>query len=632
MRVGTSPDKHWLMIVEGQCQSTTQVNWLHSDLVQLSIQIRYVELTLETRGFTVQKDTKGAKVKVPTETKTNKIPRPRDSNNNNNNETENRTPRTEQHKKVKMEGFLEKIGEFGPYQRQMFLLLSLPTIIVSMQKLAWVFLGAKVDHRCRLSWEEENATFAMDPALWNLSIPWDAARKAPDQCAMWSNVTEDSTSRPNNSIIMPCDTYVYDTSTYKTSAVIDYELVCDRAWLRANVQSVYMVGMLVGSYLFGDLSDRFGRKPVFLSALVLMVVVGVGQAAIPEYYTFTTLRFVLGASLQGVFLVSYVMGEFREERVIPESSRWLISKGRAAEAKVILEKAAKINKKEVSEEMILQVVELPKTAKDSGKGNFLDLFRYPNLRRKTLNIFFNWFVNSGVYYGLSLNTGNLGGNDYLNFMISGAVELPAHALTILLLDRVGRRIPLCAFLLLGGVSLLSTMFIPAGTTWLLICTSMFGKFCITASYAIIYVLTAEIFPTVVRNVGVGASSMVARVGGALAPFVNLLGDQWQPLPLIIFGAMAFAAGTLSLLLPETLNRRLPETIEDGENFGRGSTERDTAAMTADADQLQNLTEQLSPVSEHSPTLLAKNNRTPPAEPQQSEERNPVLNEQEDARC
>ena len=59
-------------------------------------------------------------------------------------------------------------------------------------------------------------------------------------------------------------------------------------------------------------------------------------------------------------------------------------------------------------------------------------------------------------------------------------------------------------------------------SWLLIGLAMFGKLCITASYAIIYVLTAEIFPTVVRNVGVGSSSMVARIGGALAPFINLL--------------------------------------------------------------------------------------------------------------
>lgn len=58
--------------------------------------------------------------------------------------------------------------------------------------------------------------------------------------------------------------------------------------------------------------------------------------------------------------------------------------------------------------------------------------------------------------------------------------------------------------------------------WLVITLAMLGKLCITASYAIIYVLTAEIFPTVVRNVGVGSSSMVARMGGALAPYINLL--------------------------------------------------------------------------------------------------------------
>lgn len=540
-----------------------------------------------------------------------------------------------------MEAFLEKIGEFGRFQRKLFLLLSLPTIIVSMQKLAWVFLGARVDHRCRLPWEEENATFPLPPEVKNVTLPWDKKRSNYEQCYVWSGITEDPLQRSNDSVEITCDHYVYDTSTYATSAVIDYELVCDRAWLRATVQSVYMVGMLVGSYLFGDLSDRFGRKPVFLSALVLMVVVGVGQAAIPDYYAFTSLRFILGASLQGVFLVAYVMamelvGKKRRVLVgvlaqafytlgyfmaaflaygieswrwlqitmtvpallfipyywvVPESSRWLITKGRTAEARVILETAAKTNKKEVSEEMILQALEMSKASKDGGKGNYFDLFRYPNLRRKTLNLYFNWFVNSGVYYGLSLNTGNLGGNDYINFIISGAVELPAHAITIYLLDRVGRRLPLCSFLVLGGLALLSTMFIPKDLPWLLVVFAMFGKLCITASYAIIYVLTAEIFPTVVRNVGVGSSSMIARIGGALAPYINLLGDTWKPLPLLIFGSLALAAGIFSLLLPETLGRRLPETIEDGENFGRGSMERDDAAAMGDAEQLQALTEE-----------------------------------------
>lgn len=569
-----------------------------------------------------------------------------------------------------MEAFLEKIGEFGRFQRKLFLLLSLPTIIVSMQKLAWVFLGARVDHRCRLPWEEENATFPLPPEVKNVTLPWDKKRSNYEQCYVWSGITEDPLQRSNDSVEITCDHYVYDTSTYATSAVIDYELVCDRAWLRATVQSVYMVGMLVGSYLFGDLSDRFGRKPVFLSALVLMVVVGVGQAAIPDYYAFTSLRFILGASLQGVFLVAYVMamelvGKKRRVLVgvlaqafytlgyfmaaflaygieswrwlqitmtvpallfipyywvVPESSRWLITKGRTAEARVILETAAKANKKEVSEEMILQALEMSKASKDGGKGNYFDLFRYPNLRRKTLNLYFNWFVNSGVYYGLSLNTGNLGGNDYINFIISGAVELPAHAITIYLLDRVGRRLPLCSFLVLGGLALLSTMFIPKDLPWLLVVFAMFGKLCITASYAIIYVLTAEIFPTVVRNVGVGSSSMIARIGGALAPYINLLGDTWKPLPLLIFGSLALAAGIFSLLLPETLGRRLPETIEDGENFGRGSMERDDAAAMGDAEQLQALTEEA--------TKTPLDEKPLPSETEAKTERDPITEQVE----
>ena len=52
--------------------------------------------------------------------------------------------------------------------------------------------------------------------------------------------------------------------------------------------------------------------------------------------------------------------------------------------------------------------------------------------------------------------------------------------------------------------------------------AMIGKFCISASFAIIYVFSAELFPTVVRNVGVGSGSFWARVGGVVAPYIGEL--------------------------------------------------------------------------------------------------------------
>ena len=61
-----------------------------------------------------------------------------------------------------------------------------------------------------------------------------------------------------------------------------------------------------------------------------------------------------------------------------------------------------------------------------------------------------------------------------------------------------------------------------GMDWLTITFVMIAKFAITSSYGAIYVFTAEQFPTVVRNVGLGASSTFARIGGVIAPYINHL--------------------------------------------------------------------------------------------------------------
>lgn len=59
-------------------------------------------------------------------------------------------------------------------------------------------------------------------------------------------------------------------------------------------------------------------------------------------------------------------------------------------------------------------------------------------------------------------------------------------------------------------------------SWLTVTLAMIGKFAISASYGTVYVYSAEQFPTVIRNVALGASSTFARVGGILAPYINIL--------------------------------------------------------------------------------------------------------------
>lgn len=191
---------------------------------------------------------------------------------------------------------------------------------------------------------------------------------------------------------------------------------------------------------------------------------------------------------------------------------------------------------------------------------------------------------TGTYYGLSWNTNNLGDNYLLNFVISGAVEIPAYTFVILTLNRYGRKTILSGCMIFAGFVLLLTMLIPADQELLLVLLAMLGKMAITSSYGTIYVFSAEQFPTVIRNVGLGAASMSARIGGILAPYFLLLADIWKPLPMIIFGCLALVGGVLATLLPETHNKQLPETIEDGENFGKKG--RKVEDLEANAEELK----------------------------------------------
>ena len=88
---------------------------------------------------------------------------------------------------------------------------------------------------------------------------------------------------------------------------MDWNMVCEHKTMRANAQSTFMLGVLIGSYLFGEMSDRIGRKPTFFLSIILQIIFGLLAGFAPEYYSFVAARLIIGMTTSGVFLVSYVL-------------------------------------------------------------------------------------------------------------------------------------------------------------------------------------------------------------------------------------------------------------------------------------------------------------------------------------
>ncbi|CAB3375688.1 Hypothetical predicted protein [Cloeon dipterum] len=529
--------------------------------------------------------------------------------------------------KMAYDDLLKHLGDFGRYQKRIYFLLCLTSITCAFHRLSTVFIAPKAVHRCLMPYEtagNTNFTLPADHPV-NLSLPWDESTGNWSQCLrLDANFTEQyfQDGLPSSETV-PCQDWVFDHSKYMSSLVFEWNLVCDKGWLRSFADTVFMLGILIGAVVFGHLSDRYGRKPIFFFSLVLQVVGGVAAGFAPEFFTFILARLFLGMSTSGVTLVAYIIGmemvspskriyagviiyyfftvgyiltafiayaikDWRQLQIalsvpgiaffvywfIPESARWLLAKGRDAEAEKILKKVAKVNGIDLSDgtldKFLRDSQQEGDKSEETRQASIFDLFKYPNLRRNSLIIFFLWFVNSCSYYGLSWNVSNLGGNDYLNFLISGLVEIPAYTFILFALDRLGRKVTLCGSMLVGGCALLLCILVPDDCSWLLITLAMIGKMALTASYGVVYFFSAEQFPTVVRTAAMGVSSTAARLGGILAAFIYDLADVWKPLPLIVIGTLALLAGVSSLILPETLRKTLPETIEDGEQFGRRS--------------------------------------------------------------
>ncbi|KAM4688716.1 solute carrier family 22 member 13 [Discoglossus pictus] len=505
---------------------------------------------------------------------------------------------------------LKHVGEFGKFQKLLVFMLCFLSLFNAFHMFAHVFMGISVPHHCNTNWILKKSPNLTQERQLNLTIPLDA-QGSYEKCLMYTPVDWDieSIEKYGLNATEKCrDGWVYDTSEQKSTLVTEFDLVCSRKEEADISQSIYMLGLLIGAIIFGPLGDRIGRRTIILISILMELSFGLGAAFVTHFYVYTILRCMVGIAMSGILMnnlvlvaewvgssqrayatitghvvfasglmvlagLAYGIRNWRLLQIVgsvptallfvyiwvlPESPRWLLAKGKTEQAKKLLQRAASVNKRTFPEELFLQLHE----EKNPKSGNMLDLLRHSKLRKTTLIICLIWFVNSLVYYGLSLNVGSFGLDIYLTQLIFGAVEIPARIGSMFMVQIFGRKPSQASCLLLGGVVCLLITVIPKNVPVVVTVLAVIGKFSIASSFSTCYIYAAELFPTVIRQNGVGLCSMAARVAGIIAPLIGLLEKYHPAIPMAIYGSGPIIGGVLCFFLPETRNRDLQDLTQE----------------------------------------------------------------------
>ncbi|CAL1573518.1 unnamed protein product [Knipowitschia caucasica] len=543
---------------------------------------------------------------------------------------------------------LEIVGATGRFQIVHVTLLALPVIMMASHNLLQNFVAYVPSHHCSPPTNLSLRRLSPENTLL-VTVPMDKMGK-PERCQRYSspqwhlldNTSTAVVEEPGDQeeALQYCsDGWTYSMKERDSSIISDWDMVCDLRSLKQMSQTVYMGGVLVGAFLFGSLSDRYGRRMLLIMSHLLMAVCGTCAAFSNSFSLFCLFRFGCGMALSGqglntfslivewiptrirtvigtltgycytcgqlVFaLIAYFVRDWRWLTLavsLPfyvffliswwfhESSRWLVLNHQPEKAIKNLKSVARINgRRDEGEKIDLKAVqESMQKEMSSSKGTYtiLDLFKTPTMRSMTLNLGAVWFSTSFAYYGLALDLQKFGVDMYLIQVIFGCADIPAKLIITITMSRWGRRPSQAGALILAGICILVNLLVPQDQPITHTSITVVGKGCLAASFTSCYLFTGELYPTIIRQNGMGLASMMARVGAMVAPMVLLSGDYISWLPGLIYGGAPILTGVAAMLLPETLGCSLPDTIQDVEDRGKGGKPKKAKDAAAVQDNL-----------------------------------------------
>ncbi|WP_425306311.1 MFS transporter [Burkholderia perseverans] len=362
--------------------------------------------------------------------------------------------------------------------------------------------------------------------------------------------------------------YTLGTIGYALAA-LGRQMPLDAFWMGV-IGSSALIGIFLGSLIFGWLSDRMGRQKIFLTSFVIITLAAAAQCFVSSPAELALLRIVIGIGMGGDFTVGHaILAEFSPRRhrgallgsfsVIwtvgyvvanvlglyfgnaspdawrwllasaalpafvvllarlgtPESPRWLLGKGRASEARAIVTKHFGAH------------VLLDGGGESHANQGYARLFRPDLIRRTIFNCaFFVCLVIPyfAIYTFLPTILKTIGlaegfGADMLlnGFLVLGAV------IGIWLTIRLSRRGFLIGSFAVTCASLAALAVLPHSAALAMIVA--FGIFTLTMSAFsnLVGVFPPECFPTEVRACGVGLAIACSRLGAAIGTFLLPVG-------------------------------------------------------------------------------------------------------------
>jgi MFS transporter, putative metabolite:H+ symporter len=339
--------------------------------------------------------------------------------------------------------------------------------------------------------------------------------------------------------------------------------------------SIGFVGQMFGAILFGWIAERWGRVPSIMATIVLFSLMSFACAFAWNLDSMLVLRFIQGWGLGGAIpVLATYMNEFANSRrrgrfvlsyqcafaiglpvtawtgawvvphfgwqwmfvigavpgllvlplarLLPESPRWLVNRGRVEEADRQLTRVERFISANGARPLPPVPENLPRVPRNDTRVG--DLFRGIYLKR-TLTVWTIWFCTYVITYGFLTWLPTIWRTVY-HMSVAGAlhyqaifalIQAPGFLLTISLIDSIGRRKMFMLGLGVGTVLLWSLAAVadPAPMTMML--ALVFTQMSVGFLALSLSTYTAELYPTELRALGNGLGNAWLRLGGTAGP-------------------------------------------------------------------------------------------------------------------